>query len=108
MDCIFCKIISGAVPAKKCFEDDAVVVFEDIRPKAPTHLLVVPKVHIRSVSDLGAEHGPLIARMLLSAKNIAQENGLLGYRLVFNVGKEGGQEVDHLHLHLLGGWQNTG
>lgn len=107
MDCVFCKIISGEVPAEKLFEDGDLIIFKDIYPKAPVHLLIVPKVHIPSVAHLELGDSATIAKLIFSAKSIAQKVGLAGYKLVFNVGKEGGQEVAHLHLHLLGGWRGV-
>lgn len=104
MECIFCKITKKEVPTEIIFEDGDMVVFKDIHPKAPVHLLVVPKVHIQSIAHLEASHSDTIAKLIYTAKNVAARLGLGGYKLVFNVGREGGQVVDHLHLHLLGGW----
>jgi len=104
MDCLFCKIVQGEVESDTIFEDDVVRVFRDIHPKAPVHLLVVPKLHIQSVAHLEDDHNGIIARLIYTAKRIATAQGLKGYKLVFNVGREGGQAIDHLHLHLLGGW----
>lgn len=105
MDCIFCKIAHREAGADIIYEDDALVAFSDIRPKAPAHILVVPKMHIESIAHLEADHSDMIANLIYAAKRIAAERGLAGYKLVFNVGREGGQLVDHLHLHLLGGWE---
>lgn len=105
MDCIFCKIATGELSSDVIYEDDAVKVFKDIHPKAPVHLLVIPKRHIESITHLEADHADVIAKLVYAAKRIAAERGLAGYKLVFNVGREGGQMVDHLHLHLLGGWE---
>lgn len=105
MDCIFCKIVEGSVPSDTVFEDDKVRVFKDIHPKAPVHLLVVPKAHVESVLTLEDADKNLVAHLVFTAKNVAKDLDLLGYKLVFNVGREGGQIVDHLHLHLLGGWE---
>lgn len=107
MDCIFCKIFRGEVAADILHEDAAVKVFRDIHPKAPLHLLVVPKRHIASIAHLEADSGEVIAQLIYAAKRVAAEQGLKGYQLVFNVGREGGQAVDHLHLHLLGGWNSA-
>jgi len=104
MDCIFCKIVKKDARADIVFEDKDVVVFIDINPKAPKHLLVVPREHIESIANLEANHSDIIVKLIYTAKKVAEEMGLTGYKLVFNVGREGGQVVDHLHLHLLGGW----
>ncbi len=108
MDCIFCKIARKEVGADIVWEDDAVMVFTDLHPKAPVHLLVIPKEHVQSIAHLEENHRDLIARLLYAAKRIARERALAGYKLVFNVGREGGQVIDHLHLHLLGGWGSDG
>lgn len=104
-DCIFCKIARKQSPAELEHEDEEIVAFGDINPKAPTHILIVPKKHISSVTELTAEDAPLIGKMILVAKQLAVEKGISedGYRLVFNAGKHSGQIVDHIHLHLLGG-----
>jgi len=83
-----------------------IVVFKDIKPKAPVHLLIVPKKHVESVISLGREDREMVADLIYTARDAAREYGLTGYRLSFNVGREGGQIVDHIHLHLLGGWRN--
>lgn len=103
-DCIFCKIIQKQIPAEFIYEDETVVVFKDIKPSAPFHYLVVPKKHINSIAHLEKNHHEDIAAIIYAAKEVAKKSGLKGYKLVFNVGREGGQIVDHLHLHLLGGW----
>lgn len=103
-DCLFCKIANGELKSDTVYEDDQIRVFKDIHPKAPVHLLVVPKLHIQSIAHLEANHSDIIAKLIYTAKRVAHESGLKGYKLNFNVGKEGGQEVDHLHLHILGGW----
>ncbi|HLD30303.1 MAG TPA: histidine triad nucleotide-binding protein [bacterium] len=105
-DCIFCQIIKGERPADLVFQDESLVVFKDIRPQAPVHLLIVPRKHIRSVNDLTEEDGALIARMILKTKEIAGAHSIAGsgYKLVLNVERGGGQFVFHLHLHLVGGW----
>jgi histidine triad (HIT) family protein len=106
MDCIFCKIAAGTIPSKKVREDDALLAFHDIDPKAPTHILVIPKKHIASLADAKTEDATLLGRLLLAVAEIAQEHGLSkGYRVVVSTGPEGGQTVDHLHFHLLGGRQ---
>jgi histidine triad (HIT) family protein len=100
-DCIFCKIAKGEIPSAKVFENDNLVAFNDINPKARVHILIVPKEHIKSIKHLGNGHKELIGEMVLAAQKIAKEKNLEGYKLVINVGREGGQLVDHLHLHLL-------
>ncbi len=104
MECVFCKIAQKQIPAEIIAESDRVIVFKDIRPSAPTHLLVVPKEHIQSIDHLESNHREIIAELIYAAKNAARTAGLKGYKLVFNVGREGGQVIDHLHLHILGGW----
>lgn len=115
-DCIFCKIIKKEVPADFVFENDKVVVFKDIHPSAPIHLLIVPKVslsavknerHLNSINDLEEEDKGVISEIFLIAKKMAKDFNFdkNGYKLVFNVGRGGGQVIDHLHLHLLGGWK---
>jgi histidine triad (HIT) family protein len=105
MDCIFCKIIKKEIPSKIVCENDKVIVFEDIEPKAKIHLLIVPKKHIVSVNDLELSDKDLIAELILTAKKIAKDKNLSesGYRIVLNVGKDAGQTVEHVHLHLMGG-----
>jgi histidine triad (HIT) family protein len=106
VDCIFCKIVAGSIPSKKVFEDDQVFAFHDIDPKAPTHILVIPKKHIASLAQTKPEDEGVLGRLLLTASEIAREQGLAkGYRVAISTGPEGGQTVDHLHLHLLGGRQ---
>lgn len=104
MECLFCKITVKEISSEIIHEDKDVMVFKDIHPKAPTHLLVVPKIHIQSIAHLEADHNDVIAKLIYTAKQVAEERHLKGYKLVFNVGREGGQVIDHLHLHLLGGW----
>ncbi len=98
-DCIFCKIINKEIPTEIVFEDEQTIVFKDIHPQAPTHLLIVPKNHLESIKSDGSEQ--VASQLIAAAKTIAKQKGLDGYKLSFNVGKEGGQIVDHLHLHLL-------
>ena len=106
MDCIFCKIINKELPSDIVYEDDEFIVFKDIKPFAPVHLLLVPKIHIGSVNDLEKKHRELIIGLVLLAKKIARDHDIFdGYKLSFNVGRKGGQLIDHLHLHLMGGWQ---
>ncbi|TMF89819.1 MAG: histidine triad nucleotide-binding protein [Chloroflexi bacterium] len=104
-DCLFCKIFAREIPAKEVFRDDDIVAFEDIRPVAPTHVLVIPKQHIPSIHDLTRDQGPMLARMMEVANRVADERKVDrdGYRLVFNKGPQAGQSVYHVHLHLLGG-----
>ncbi|HET9849507.1 MAG TPA: histidine triad nucleotide-binding protein [Candidatus Dormibacteraeota bacterium] len=104
-DCLFCKIFRREIPAREVFRDEEIVAFEDIRPVAPTHVLVIPKEHIPSVHDLTDANGPMLARMIGVANRIADERKIdrEGYRLVFNKGPQAGQSVYHVHLHLLGG-----
>ena len=104
-ECLFCRIVAGEVPADRVLEDDRLVAFRDIAPRAPTHVLVVPREHIPSVRELTEDDGPLLAHLFVTAQQIAATEGIAdaGYRLVANVGSWGGQSVAHLHLHLLGG-----
>ncbi|MBU0501386.1 MAG: histidine triad nucleotide-binding protein [Gammaproteobacteria bacterium] len=106
-DCIFCKIAAGDIPATKLYEDDRVVAFRDLNPQAPTHLLVIPRRHIATLNDLELDDAALIGSMYLAAKEVAAAEGIAeaGYRTVFNCNRDGGQEVFHLHLHVLGGRQ---
>lgn len=131
MDCIFCKIAKKEISSDILHEDEAVIVFKDAHPSAPVHYLIVPKEHIQSIAHLGPvrgregssytsslrdrqrasasngvgdNHSELVAQLIYVAKNMAEKLGLKGYKLVFNVGRDGGQVIDHLHLHLLGGW----
>ena len=103
MDCLFCKIANKEVPSDIVYEDDKFVAFKDIAPKAPLHLLIVPKKHIASIDHVGVEDKTLIGELILVAQKIAREKNLKGYKLLINVGREGGQIIDHLHLHLLSG-----
>jgi histidine triad (HIT) family protein len=103
-DCLFCKIIDGEIPSKKVYEDEHTFAFEDIDPKAPTHLLIVPKKHIRGLKEATADEAEILGRCHLTAARIAKERGIEeGYRTVLNVGPKSGQSVFHLHVHLLGG-----
>jgi histidine triad (HIT) family protein len=105
MNCLFCNIVAGSIPANVVYEDDQVVAFRDINPQAPTHILIIPKKHISTINDITQEDGPLLAWLIQTAKKLAVDEGLSdeGYRLVFNVNSHGGQAVYHIHLHLLGG-----
>ena len=103
-DCIFCKIAAGEIPSKKLYEDDEIIVFHDIRPIAPVHFLIVPKVHVPSLAECGSEHEALLGRLLTLGARLAREQGLdTGFRTMINTGKDGGQEVFHLHIHIFGG-----
>lgn len=104
-ECIFCKIVSGSLPAQRVYEDEGVLAFRDIAPLAPTHVLVVPKRHIETLNDLDEEGMALVGRMHLAAKVVAAQEGISerGYRTVVNCNAEAGQVIFHLHLHLLGG-----
>lgn len=103
-DCIFCKIVAGQIPSKKVYEDEKVLAFYDINPAAPVHVLVIPKEHIESMMDVKKDQQELIGHIHGVIKNIADELDLKdGYRIVNNCGQNGGQEVPHLHFHLLGG-----
>ncbi len=104
-ECIFCDIAAGRSPASIIYEDDLVIAFNDLYPKAPVHILIVTKVHIPTAADMHEEQEELFGHMIWTANKIAQEQQLKGYKLVLNVGKEGGQVIFHTHLHLLGGWQ---
>jgi histidine triad (HIT) family protein len=105
-DCIFCRIIRGESPADFVHRGDSVVIFRDVRPEAPVHLLVVPRKHIRGVNDLEEEDRPIVAEMVFRAKETARELAISrsGYRLILNVERGGGQAIFHLHMHLIGGW----
>lgn len=107
-NCIFCKIIKKEIPSDIFYQDQDFLVFKDIRPKAPIHLLLVPKKHIISINHLKEKDEKLMGKLFSLAKKTAQKLGVdrSGYKLVFNVGKGGGQLIDHLHLHLLAGWKN--
>lgn len=102
-DCIFCKIASNDIPAKKFYEDEEVMVFHDIRPIAPVHFLIVPKEHVASLAECDTAHQDVLGKMLLLAPKLASEQGLKGFRTMINTGAEGGQEVFHLHVHVFGG-----
>ncbi len=103
-DCVFCQIIAGKIPARLLYQDDEVIAFPDINPAAPIHLLIVTKRHIPSLAHLSEDETPLVGHMIKIANQLAREEGIAdsGYRLVINTGKDGGQVVPHLHIHLLG------
>lgn len=102
-DCIFCQIVRREIPASIVYEDDDVIAFDDIHPAADVHILVVPKKHIETVMDMNAEDEKLMGHVMKVSKEIAGKKGLKGYKLSYNVGKDGGQAVMHIHQHLLGG-----
>lgn len=107
-NCIFCKIISGAIPSRKVYEDDDIFAFHDIQPWAPVHFLMVPKAHIPSMAQLTSAHAQLMGKMMVLAPKLALEQGCEaypegGFRVVANTGEHGGQEVHHLHVHVIGG-----
>ncbi|MBE9501419.1 MAG: histidine triad nucleotide-binding protein [Chloroflexi bacterium] len=104
-DCIFCRIISGEIQSDIIYQDEEVIAIRDINPQAPTHLLVLPRAHIPSLADVGADQEQLLGHLVHVANELAKSEGIAekGYRLVINCGLEAGQEVPHLHLHLLGG-----
>jgi histidine triad (HIT) family protein len=104
-DCLFCRIIAGSIPAERLHDDELVLAFRDIAPRAPTHVLLVPKQHIASAAELTEADGPLLGRLFTVGAELARSEGIAdgGYRLVSNVGRWGGQTVDHLHFHLMGG-----
>lgn len=105
MDCIFCKIVDKLIPSEVIYEDNHFLVFKDIFPKSSLHILIIPKKHIFSVNHLEESDREIMGDILLLAKKMAKEQGVseTGYRIVFNTGKDAGQTVDHLHLHLMGG-----
>jgi histidine triad (HIT) family protein len=110
--CVFCDIAAGKIPATILYQDDKSIAFRDIHPQAPTHFLVIPKEHVPSVAELSGEHQDLAAHLISVGHEVAKREGLAavekGYRLVINYGREGGQEVPHVHLHIIGGRPLTG
>ncbi len=106
-NCIFCKIIKGRTNEGFAYEDNDLVVFNDIAPIAPIHLLIIPKKHIEGIQAVEKEDGRILGKMLLIARKIADKRKLKGYKLFINCGKLAGQKVFHLHLHLVGGWKNS-
>jgi histidine triad (HIT) family protein len=101
--CLFCRIAARELPSDRVYEDEEILAFKDIHPQAPFHCLVIPKTHVATLNDFSPQQSALIGRLLLTAKRIAAENGLPGYRVAMNVNREGGQVVFHAHLHVLGG-----
>ena len=106
-DCIFCKIVNGEIPTTFLYKNDDLVVFRDINPHAPVHILIVPTRHIRSVNDLTGDDSKIVSDMIMAGKMMAEKEGISksGYKLLFNVEKGGGQVIFHLHMHLIGGWK---
>jgi histidine triad (HIT) family protein len=103
-NCIFCKIVAGQIPAKRVYEDDEIIAFHDIHPWAPVHILLIPKRHIDSMVDIGEADAPLLGRMMAVSPRLMRELGVTnGFRHVVNTGRDGMQEVPHLHLHVMGG-----
>lgn len=108
MDCLFCKIINGDIPCTKVYEDETVFAFRDIEPQAPTHILIIPKLHIKSAAEITPENSAVVAHIFEVAAIIAENEGLKdGYRIVNNCGDSAGQTVKHLHFHLMGGREFT-
>ncbi len=103
--CLFCRIVSGEIPSDKVYDDDICFAFNDISPQAPTHVLIVPRVHMESLDTAGSGHKEVLGHLLLTAADIARDRGFAenGYRVVINTNADGGQTVFHLHVHLLGG-----
>jgi len=103
-NCVFCKIAAGQIPSKKAYEDEQLLAFHDIHPWAPVHVLIIPKQHIASLAEVGPEHQELMGRMLTLAPRLMREQGVTnGFRTIINTGQDGGQEVYHLHVHVIGG-----
>jgi len=102
-DCLFCRFVSGEIDTDKVFEDDTVLAFRDIHPQAPTHILIIPKQHIATLNGFGDSDAVLAGRLMLTAKRIAEAEGLPGYRVAMNVERAGGQVIFHAHLHMLAG-----
>ena len=104
-ECLFCKMVSGVIPCDKVHENENVLAFRDIDPKAPTHILIIPKKHITTLNEINENDQELLGELLLTAKKIAKDEGIdtSGYRTVFNCNSDGGQTVFHIHMHLLGG-----
>ena len=104
-DCLFCRLVEGEIPSDVVHEDDDILAFRDIKPQAPCHILIIPKRHIATLNDLTPDDAPLVGRILLTARRLAAEEGFAeaGYRTVFNCNRAAGQEVFHIHLHLLAG-----
>ena len=110
MDCVFCNIVSGKIPSNLIYQDQELVAFPDIHPQAPTHIIIIPKNHIQSLNQIADNQMHMVTNMIIVAKQLAKDSGIYqsGYRLLINTGKEGGQVVQHLHMHLIGGKQLNG
>ncbi|MGB3861323.1 MAG: histidine triad nucleotide-binding protein [Candidatus Aminicenantaceae bacterium] len=108
-ECIFCKIVNKEIPAKVVYEDDKIIVFDDINPQAPVHVLLIPKEHYTSLNDISEENKDLLGHILFKARQVAQEKGVKesGYRIVLNTARDSGQDVFHIHFHVLGGRRMT-
>lgn len=106
-NCLFCKIINGDIPADKVFENEKLLAFRDINPQAPTHILIIPKIHISTLNDIEIQHAEVVGELVRTASEIAKKEGIAedGYRTTFNCNEHGGQTVYHIHLHLMGGRQ---
>lgn len=103
-NCLFCRIVRGEIPARKVYEDDEILAFHDIRPAAPVHFLMIPKLHVASLAEAGDEHAPVLGRLLSLTGRLAREQGATdGFRTIVNTGRVGRQEVYHLHIHVVGG-----
>jgi histidine triad (HIT) family protein len=102
-NCLFCKIVAGQIPSQRVYESAAILAFKDVHPQAPFHCLVIPKAHRATLKDFAADEQHLVGELLFAARQIAEEQGLAGFRVAMNVGREGGQVVFHAHLHVLGG-----
>ena len=103
-DCLFCRIIRGEIPSRKVYEDDDVLAFHDIRPIAPVHFLIIPKLHLATLYDCDASHGPVLGKIMALSGRLAQEHGARdGFRTIVNTGRVGRQEVYHVHIHIIGG-----
>ena len=103
-NCVFCKIAAGQIPSKKAYEDEQLLAFHDIHPWAPVHVLIIPKQHIATLADVGPEHQELMGRLMTLAPRLMRELGVTnGFRTIVNCGQDGGQEVYHLHMHVIGG-----
>ena len=108
-DCIFCRMVRGEIPARKVHEDEVVLAFHDIRPQAPVHFLIIPKAHVATLADCDASHEGVLGRMLALAPTLARAQGASdGFRVIINTGRVGGQEVYHLHVHVIGGPEPLG
>lgn len=105
-ECVFCKIYRNEISSEELFSNDRIKVFKDINPGAPVHMLIIPRRHIESVMALTEDDADVMSDLLLGAKKTGQMLKLEGYKLIFNVGRKGGQVIDHIHLHLLGGWKS--